>query len=121
MDICTHAGKNNYGQVGIGNTANVQTILRAEKEVIELSCAGEESAIRKIDEQIYVTGLNTTGQLGTGTKTNVTTYTKIIPAGIEISQIRHIKARTTGLIILLENGDVYVCRKQYKWRIRNKE
>jgi len=39
----------------------------------------------------------------------------------EENEVKHIKARTNGTTILLNNGEVYTCRFKYKCRIRNKK
>ena len=83
------SGKNNYGQLGVGTTTNVDKITKVERGKDVAGNAIVLLAIDKVisygtntyylDEEggLYVSGYNNYGQLGVGTTSNVNTITKV--------------------------------------------
>ena len=102
-------GRNYYGQLGNNNTTNSTSIASVAKGVTEVSSAGFETVIKKVDNKVYATGLNTDGQLGNGTKVNKTTFTEVIlPDEVTTeNKVKYIKAGRTSTALLLEDGSVW--------------
>ena len=106
-------GTNSCGELGVNNVQDSKTIQRAEKKVIDVSFAGRESIIRKVDKEIYACGENKSGELGTGTTANTSIFTKVNLSGIDKNEIKYIKARTNGITVLTKNGEIYTCGLSY--------
>lgn len=79
-DIWTWGTTNNYGQLGTGTTGTVLTptnISKGKFTVKEVILTGNCNMILDTNGTLWTWGLNTAGQLGTGTKENVLTPTCI--------------------------------------------
>lgn len=94
-------------------------IQKTLNKVAEISCAGYATIIKNVEGEVLASGLNTNGQLATGTNTNIKTFTKIDLSQANESPVKNIKAGKTSTKILLENGSVYTARTKCEWRIRN--
>lgn len=99
-------GSNLYRGLGIGENTNV---IRKPAKVPNLSDIsyisggkGNTVAINKNNE-VYVVGLNTLGELGNNTKTNVSTYTKLDT----IEDVIEVSSGTTYTTFLKRDGSVW--------------
>jgi alpha-tubulin suppressor-like RCC1 family protein len=104
-------GNNDNGQLGIGNTTNVQIWtsipLPDGKTPSQVSCGEYFLLILMDDETIYGTGFNYSGQLGIGNNDNVHVLTQMnIPQGETPIQI---SCGNNYSMVLMENGTVYGC------------
>ena len=72
-------GRNNYGQLGLGDNTNrnTPTQIQGYEDIIAVSCGMYHTAIVKSDGTVYTFGLNTYGQLGLGNTTDKNIPTKI--------------------------------------------
>jgi alpha-tubulin suppressor-like RCC1 family protein len=76
-------GYNQQGQLGLGNTANVSSSVELPWagtnpiSVWNLGNTGGALIIQKSDAQVWVAGDNTSGQLGNGGTTNITTAVQV--------------------------------------------
>jgi len=105
-------GYNLYGQLGIGNTTNKNTLTQmtsfpSGKIAIRVSCGINNCIILMSDGTLWGTGDNTYGQIGNGTSGNsYTTLTQMtsIPSGKLATSIATGENYT---IVLLNDGTVY--------------
>jgi len=68
-------GKNDYGQLGLGDTANRNSYTSTGIEDVSYVSVGEShTVITKIDGTVWSVGLNNRGQLGLGHNTNKNTF-----------------------------------------------
>jgi len=84
------AGDNGHGELGIGNTTNTYTWTRAYNpndyagdKAIKVVTEGDNVAYTSIlteNGNLFVTGYNGYGQLGTGDTTNLDTFTLVDPS-----------------------------------------
>jgi len=107
-------GNNSDGELGTGNTTNVSKVQKINipnnakiKKIITCPLYGGGDSVWYLDQQgnVYVTGDNEYGQLGTGNTTSMLTATKIkIPGDVEIVDIA---TDTQSTLYLGEDGNVY--------------
>ena len=106
-------GRNDYGQLGLGDTTNRTTFTQVEIDNVKyISCGGFHTFIIKNDGSVWSCGLNDTGQLGLGDTTNRNTFTQVttninndvkqIACGYEIG--------SGGFTIIIKNdGSLWSC------------
>jgi len=75
-------GSNNYGQLGTGNILNVYTLTKVYTPVngitcISVFCGSSYTLMVLSDGSLWGTGANFLGQLGTGSTSEVTSFTKV--------------------------------------------
>ena len=106
-------GRNDYGQLGLGDTTNRNIFTQVEIDNVKyISCGGFHTFIIKNDGSIWSCGLNDTGQLGLGDTTNRNTFVQVttninndvkqIACGYEIG--------SGGFTIIIKNdGSLWAC------------
>ncbi len=73
-------GTNTFGQLGTGNTTNLttpQAVTISGQTIVDLAAGAEHSLFLTADRELWVTGKNSTGQLGDGTLVAKSTPIKI--------------------------------------------
>lgn len=98
-------GKNDKGQLGQGNTATSNELVRiTDKNDFKMVDAGEDFAAALASDGLYVWGSNEYGQLGVGNNENV-----LIPQKLEITGeiITDISCGTNYCLALTSTGNVY--------------
>ena len=74
------SGYNSHGELGVGDTSNRNTFTQITAnagDIKSISCGSNHTFILKNDGTLWGCGLNDHGQLGSGDRTNRTTFTKI--------------------------------------------
>lgn len=126
-------GNNAYGQVGDGTTTNRTTPTTVETTVAAIFDHGAHSHIDghaaqhfilKDDDVIYGTGYNVTSNLGDGTTTNATSYTKVIlelPAGETPVDMGSYASSTPGrvMVLITNYNNMYVWGSNVRYGIRD--
>jgi len=102
-------GLNSSGQLGIGNTTNATTATAATgsmaSSISAIACGGAFTIALK-SGAVYGTGLNSSGQLGTGNTTNATSaVAAAAPLNAGVTAI----ACGDGHIIALKTNALYLC------------
>lgn len=103
-------GRNANGQLGLGNTTSRTTWLQITNSnindgtVVDVNTGVSSSYIVKADGTVWVTGLNSSGQLGLGDTTQRDTWTQ---AGA-LSNIIAIESYDAFVLALASNGTVWV-------------
>ena len=98
-------GKNDKGQLGQGNTATSNELVRiTDKNDFKMVDAGEDFVAALASDGLYVWGSNEYGQLGVGNNENV-----LIPQKLEITGeiITDISCGTNYCLALTSTGNVY--------------
>lgn len=83
-------GDNGSGQRGTGDTsawAGVKQEARLDTDWKDIFCVGNSTFAIKTDNTLWATGDNSSGQLGLGTTSNVSTFTQVTGAPTNIKQI----------------------------------
>lgn len=84
------AGANNYGQLGLGDTAGRTSFTKVEalgSSVAEVVAQRDHTIVRKADGSVWATGLNGHYQLGLGDTRSRTSFTQITDLGSSATQI----------------------------------
>lgn len=102
-------GLGTNGELGINSPGNTSYPMKTALEVSQISCGGHFTAIQKIDGSVYVTGVGTVGQLGTGNNTTVNVYTKVnLPSTVtQTNKVKYIKAGYANTSLVLTDGTVW--------------
>ena len=104
-------GKNNSGQLGLGNTTTQITFTKVttniNNDVKQIACGYNHTYILKNDGSIWVCGLNTDGELGFGDTTNRNTFTQVT-TNIN-NDVKQIVGGQYHTIILKNDGSVWSC------------
>lgn len=91
-------GWNDFGQLGNGNTTNVNNWVKITDNVKDVSAGYQYSLILKKDNTVWATGINSDGQLGDGTKVNQPKLIQVASGVIKIYA-----SRATSFIIKSDN------------------
>jgi len=102
-------GLNDSGQLGTGNTTNRNTLTlmtnSTGKTPVSVACGQNYTIVLMSDGTIFGTGLNTSGQLGTGNTTNTNTLTLMTNNTGKIPQ--SIYCGSLHTIVLMTDGTIY--------------
>lgn len=100
-------GRNDYGQLGTGDTTNVSTptLVSFSSNIITAGCGTYHTIFVTGDKVAYGCGNSTTGELGLGDTTSA-----LLPVSISgISNIKQVACGSNHTVFVLESGDVYTC------------
>ena len=107
-------GKNDQGQLGLGDEENRSTFTRVEGlpngiRIKQLVCGSRHTMLLCERGALYVCGNNGFGQLGLGNRWNKPAFTRVegIPIGVRIKQLVHNTENSS--MLLCERGALYVC------------
>ena len=110
-------GKNNYGQLGVGNTQNYdepQMLDKIEETIVEIAAGNSHVIALTEDGNIYGWGLNSSGQVGNGTTANQLTQATVINIyGNELSKIIRVEAHGDNSFAINEDGEVFAWGKNF--------
>jgi alpha-tubulin suppressor-like RCC1 family protein len=102
-------GLNDSGQLGTGNTTNRNTLTlmtnSTGKTPLSVACGQNYTLVLMSDGTIFGTGLNDSGQLGTGNTTNRTTLTQMTNNTGKTPQ--SIYCGSLNTIVLMTDGTIY--------------
>jgi len=120
------SGRNSSGELGTGNTNNVTSVAKISvpqnAKIVDIIPYGSTSlSVWYLDKDgnVYVSGYNGAGQLGTGNTNNVTSVTKIsVPQNAKIVDIIFYGDAAFVAYYLDKNGNVYVSGKNDKGQLR---
>jgi len=110
-------GKNNFGQLGLGNTINYdepQEIEKIEETIVEIVAGNSHVLALGESGKIYAWGLNTSGQVGNGTIANQVEQATVINIyGNELSKIIRVEAHGDNSFAINEDGQVFAWGKDF--------
>jgi alpha-tubulin suppressor-like RCC1 family protein len=93
------AGKNTYGQLGLGTTTDQTTFVAVTTDVKAVAAGLNHALILKTDGKVYVAGSNTNGVIGRGTSTaNTKTFTEV--TGTISGEVKAVAANNNVSFIL---------------------
>jgi uncharacterized repeat protein (TIGR02543 family) len=95
-------GRNNYGQLGTGNTSEVGSLVPVATGVASIFSGVNTSFILKTDGGLLGSGLNSDGELGVG---NTSDYTGFTP--IPVSNVKAIAAGHYHTLLLKNDGSLW--------------
>ena len=97
-------GRNDFGQLGLGDTQNrlVPTIVPGITNAHSIACGQSFTLVRTTGSTVYAFGVNTNGQLGDGTTTTRTS--PVLVNGVTTATM--VAAGQTHSLFLLANGTV---------------
>jgi alpha-tubulin suppressor-like RCC1 family protein len=102
-------GYNEYGQLGLGDNKNRNTYTKLEHnfgKIKNIYCGGFHNIILNENNELYVCGNNSYGQLGLGDFQDRYIYTKLEN---NFGKIKNIYCGAYHSIILNEEDELYVC------------
>ena len=99
-------GHNNYGQLGLGNTAdqNTPNLLASSEQWLYVSCGDFHTAAIKLTGELFLWGGNFYGQLGTGNYTNYSSPVQTVVAGVDWYKV----AVANHTVATKTDGSLYV-------------
>ena len=97
-------GRNDFGQLGLGDTQNrlVPTVVPGITNAHSIACGQSFTLVRTTGSTVYAFGVNTNGQLGDGTTTTRTSPVQVV--GITTATM--VAAGQTHSLFLRANGTV---------------
>jgi alpha-tubulin suppressor-like RCC1 family protein len=102
-------GRNNYGQLGLGDTNNrnifAQVAHLSDKDITAVSAGGTYSLALSSDGKVYATGRNNYGQLGTDDVNTRYAFVEIVSLGDK--DITAVSAGEVHSLALSSDGKVY--------------
>ena len=97
-------GYNDYGQLGIGNTASVSKPTKVKvKGIIKIAGRNQTSSAVDGDGNLYTWGYNGYGQLGTGDTANLVIPTRVV----NLDNIIDVTVEDNTIIAISKDGYVY--------------
>lgn len=84
------AGRNDYGQLGLGDTTNRTSFTQATSlvnDVASVTAGDHHTMVLKTDGTLWATGYNNYGQLGLGDATNRISFTPVTSMGAAIGKV----------------------------------
>ena len=104
-------GRNNLGQLGIGNTTNQNVFAKVAlpdgRRVVDVVPGYEHTVAILDDGSVYACGNNGSGQLGIGSTTNQSTLARVtLP--VERSAVK-VDCGRSHTVVMLDDGSVYIC------------
>ena len=106
------AGNNSFGQLGLGDNVDRDTFtpitLPDGKKVAQVSTSGSHTLVLTREGELYVTGYNEYGELGTGESglaTNKNTFTSVTVQGNK--KVVQISAGGIHSMVLTADGEVF--------------
>jgi alpha-tubulin suppressor-like RCC1 family protein len=102
-------GNNSYGQLGLGDYDNREVHTKLEHnlgKIKNIYCGGYHNIILNDNNEVFVCGGNSVGQLGLGDYNKRNIYTKLEH---NFGKIKNIYCGSHNNIILNENNELYVC------------
>lgn len=110
-------GWNTSGQLGINSTNNGSNYTKvsgiASNEIKKLYATNESTFILKRDNTLWATGLNTSGQLGLGTTTNVKVFTQVP----DMDNVKEVYVGYQTTLVLKNDGTLWGCGKNDKGQL----
>ena len=100
------SGSNGYGQLGTGNTTEYTTHVSVQTGVISCDSGGHYSLAIKADG-IYVCGTSASHQQGSGSTSNVLTFTRRVITTTQTNA--RISAIYNGWLVSLDGGQIWAC------------
>jgi len=102
-------GDNNWGQLGLGSTANQSTPIKVQDiGPVSLTASGRHHSLAVSNDKLYGWGKNSTGQLGIGSNSNEVTSPTLVPNfPPDGTTIKAIAVGSYHSLCLLSNGDLY--------------
>ena len=96
-------GRNNYGQLGVGDNTNRSTFTHVTNDVKQVACGYRHVFIIKNDNTLWACGYNNYGQLGTGTTTNINAFIHVN------NDVKQVDCGMYHTFILKNDGSVWSC------------
>lgn len=112
-------GENTVGTLGLGHVidtflptlsaTSVDSILAPDRGLCDTTATTSCAFIKKTDGKIYGTGLNTSGQLGIGSATNVNVWTEITAlTGKNVTAFYQTQNCAAPIVAIVDDTDVWV-------------
>jgi alpha-tubulin suppressor-like RCC1 family protein len=115
------AGKNNYGQLGLGDKTDRDLFTGAfslsDKKIAAIAAGGNHSIALDEDGKIYAAGENDYGQLGLGDIAHRNTFNEIEILSSKGGKITSIAAGFSHSLALAKDGKVYAAGYNYNGQL----
>ena len=101
-------GKNDYGQLGLGNTTSKSTFTKVTtntEDTVKISCGYEHTYILKNNGMIFSCGKNSNGQLGLSTTNDMTTFNQVQ----NMDNVRNIISGGYHVFVVKKDGTLWAC------------
>ena len=101
-------GKNDYGQLGLGNTNSKSTFTKVTtntEDTVKISCGYEHTYILKNNGMIFSCGKNSNGQLGLSTTNDMTTFNQVQ----NMDNVRNIISGGYHVFVVKKDGTLWAC------------